>query len=548
MVGDLSVAEELIAALLLVVMLGAAGVAAWLAAGVWTAGDLLERALGAGVLVLAQLVGIPLVLGMLGWLWLPAVLLIQLAVVAGAFAWTRQRQANHHAAASEGPRRSWNVLDVVGLAAASTYAVVAVGFSLRRRRSFDFDTKEYHLSNLAAWLQEGSIWDLPYAQPGSFSATHPGNGELLGLWLALPTHGDELAYAAPALVGVLAVIASAVLVRELRGGEAGGAGLGAVAAVAVLTAPIYLVTQTHSLSTDLPASGALLASVALLLVARRTELAPPVVLAGVALGLGLGAKYTAFAPAALIGLAAIPLLRRSRRWWLLIPGTVAFAVPWFARNLVRTGNPLFPQDLVGVADSSSPLDQLNTSMLQQIVHRHGDIVRLWLDLGSDLVGPVALALVGGVVAAFARRRTLPDTGAALCVAAVAVGAFVAYLATPVTGGGPTGAAFIIASCFRYVLVAVLLSTALWAAVAPQATGGGFPRGRVGVERLATHHRHEPSRRSRPLWSHDRGARAVRRPRHLDQVGRGRPRWNAALAGARRPWRCGGARGSWGSRW
>ena len=485
MPGELSAVREVGAAFALVAMLGAAGVAGWSVAGVSFARDLLARVLAAAVLVVGQLVGIPLLLGVLGILSLPTVLVVHLGVVGAAVLWARPRLP---ARATE-PRLQpgWGPLDIAGLAAGAAYAVVGLAYSLRRTRSFDFDTKEYHLSNLASWLQEGSIWQLPYAQPGNVTATHPGNGELLGLWLALPTHGDELVYAAPMAFGVLAVLASAVLVRELRGGEPGSAGLGAVAAVAVLSAPLYLVTQVHSLSTDVSASAGLLAAVALLLVARRTGTVAAVALAGMALGLGLGAKYTAFAPAALIALAAIPLLRWSRRWWWLVPGTVAFAVPWFARNLARTGNPLFPQDLEVVDGAQSPYTHLNTTILHHITSGHGAIVREWADLGSDLVGPVALALGAGVIATLVRRRQLPDAGAALLVAAIAVGATVAYLVTPVTGGGPTGVPFIIASCFRYGLVSVLLATALWGGVTPRRVAAGSLAAVIGwnLWRLAT---------------------------------------------------------------
>jgi hypothetical protein len=48
----------------------------------------------------------------------------------------------------------------------------------------------------------------------------------------------------------------------------------------------------------------------------------------------------------------------------------------------------------------------------------------------------------------------------------------AYLITPVTGGGPTGVPFIIASCFRYGLVSILLAAALWSGVAPRRVAAG----------------------------------------------------------------------------
>jgi len=461
--AELSVAREAAAAVALVLMAGSAVAAAWAVTPRWSSSDRLERCLVGAVVVLAQAVGVPLVLGLVGLLNLAAVVLVHLGVAAGAMAW-RRRQPTTVAAAGAEPPGGWHPADLAGLGAAVAYVALGAALSLRRVRSFDFDTKEYHLSNLASWLQDGSIWHLPYAQPGSVTATHPGNGELLGLWLALPTHGDELVYVAPVVFGVLAIVASAFLVRELRGREAGSAGLGALAAVAVLTAPVYLATQIDSLSTDLPATAGLVAAVALLLLARRDGRAAPVALAGVALGLGLGAKYTAVAPAFLIALAGMVLLRWGRRWWLLVPGIVGFAGPWFLRNLLATGNPLFPLDLKVVDGGETPYNLLNTTMLHHLLHRNGDVVRTWVDLGADFVGPAALVVLAGVVLGILRRRANEDSTAVLVLAGLVTGATLAYLATPVTGGGPSGLSFIIASCFRYGLFGVLLGVGFGAAM------------------------------------------------------------------------------------
>ncbi len=459
MTGELSIVREVVAAALLVLMAGCSMGTAALVAPFVSSVDRLERLLVTGLLILAQAVGIPLALGALGLLHPPLVVVTHLAVL-GLASWRLRRRGRASAGdlrAIPAGARAWHTTDLAGVAAGTAYLFLGVASSLRRARSLDFDTKEYHLSNLASWLQRGSLWHLPYAQPGSVTATHPGNGEMMGLWLALPTHGDELVYLAPMLFAPLCILAAAVLVRELRGGERGAAGLGALAAVAVLAAPIYLGTQVDSLSTDLPAAAGLLGGVALLFVARRGNRSATVALAGISIGLGLGAKYTAVVPAAVIVAVAVLILRRRSDWWLLVPGVATFAAPWFVRNLVATGNPLFPQDLKVVDGGVTPYNVLNTSILHQILDGRSAIVRSWIGLAADLVGPVLLIVPFALVVAVVRPGRASDRRGLGLLAVVSAGALLAYMATPVTGGGPTGLDFIIASCFRYGLVGVLLT-------------------------------------------------------------------------------------------
>jgi hypothetical protein len=456
---DLSFARELSAALLLVGMGGASLVVAWVVAARLSASDALLRAAVAVLLLIAQPIGISLLLAMVGGLWLPLVLIAHVLLAAVV---VRRLGGPRWGGSGVGP-----VTHRVGavLVAGATGAYVGLGtyLSLTGGRSREFDTQDYHLTNLATWLRSGDLWGLPYAQPGSVTATHPSNGELLGTWLALPTHGDELVYLVPLLFGVLAILGMALLVRELRPEEPWAPIAGAAAALAVLTAPVYFV-QLDSLLTDLVAAACVVTAVALLLVARRVPATWVVVMAGVALGLGLGSKYTAVIPTAAVVVAAAALLRNLTRVAWLVPGTAAFAAPWFVRNIVTTGNPLFPQDLKVVDGSETPYDILNTSMLHHLVDRNTSILASWVRLGGRFVGPVVVLLAAGLVVAAVRAwRDRTWTSAAVLAALVLV-TFLGYAATPVTGGGPDGLAFIITSCFRYALIAVMLGAALGTAM------------------------------------------------------------------------------------
>ena len=373
-------------------------------------------------------------------------------------------------------RRSWSPLDLLAVGASTVYVTLGVLLSLTVQRSFEFDTKEYHLANLASWLQAGHIWGLPYSQPGSMTANHPSSGEIFGLWLALPSHGDELVYLAPVAFGILAILASALLGRELAGDEHGAA-LGALAATAVLTAPIYFL-QVESLLTDLIAAASIVAGVAFLVLAHRSSHPPTplVALAGIALGLGIGSKYTALLPGLAIGFAAIVLLRRSRVWWWLVPGVLVFAAPWYLRNIITTGNPLFPQPIGPIDGAKSPYDLLDASMLDHLLDGETDILRHSATLARQFIGP-ALALIAlGIVASAIRWVRGRDRMAVGYVGGLAVVSLLVYLATPYTGGGPTGLNFIIVSCFRYAMIGVLLAAVVGAALTARWLGGAL----VGV--------------------------------------------------------------------
>jgi hypothetical protein len=338
--------------------------------------------------------------------------------------------------------------------------LLSVVVTIRGPLSADFDTREYHITNMAHWMQDGNLWTLPYAGPGSITATHPGNGELFDAWLSMPSHGDELAYLGATAFGVLAVLAGAVVARQLGG--RGSTAAGAMLSVAVLAAPIYFVTQTDSLATDLPSAAPLVAGLAFILIARRRPTVPIVLLAGASLGLGLGAKYTALAPGALtvvVGLVLLP-----RKWWTwLVPGLAVLGLPWFVRNLAQTGNPLFPLDLPGFEGGETPIDILDQSMLDHVVDREGEIIERWARLIGRLIGPLLILVIPGVAIAWKR---LDDKRATIACSALAVLAVGAQLALPYTGGGTTGLEFLIASCFRYGLAAVLFGAAVAAAALP----------------------------------------------------------------------------------
>ncbi|MDP9325081.1 MAG: hypothetical protein M3O87_00915, partial [Candidatus Dormibacteraeota bacterium] len=231
--------------------------------------------------------------------------------------------------------------DALALSLGLSLATVAALAELRGP-SFSFDTSWYHIVNAAEWLKTGSTWSVPFSVPGTFLSFYPGSSDLVGTWLMLSTHQDQLAYLPPVAFGALLVLATAVVASELGA----PAWLGALAGLALVASPLTWQFQAHSLMSDLPATAAVVAAIALILRGARQPdgMAWPL-LAGAALGIGIGSKYTAWIPSILVlgvVLALFPRGRRLRSLSLAVAGSAALGGFWLLRNLVVTANPIFP--------------------------------------------------------------------------------------------------------------------------------------------------------------------------------------------------------------
>jgi 4-amino-4-deoxy-L-arabinose transferase-like glycosyltransferase len=345
----------------------------------------------------------------------------------------------------------------------SGVAAFAAIQTVRGRATGEADTRSYHLANLVEWYRSHSIWHLPFQNAGYFTATHPGNGELVGVSALAATGSEQLAYLATIPFGLLVVLACASIARDLGGDW----GTGALAAVAVVAAPVSFSTQANSLATDLAAAAGLLAAVACLLRFRRGADHRWLLFAGVALGLGLGSKYTVFVPVAAVALAAL-VIHRLRALWL-VPGLALFAGPWFIRNAVTTGNPIFPQGVTFggrevLPAGESPLLALSTTMADHVLNARTEVLGRWAELAARLYGPVLVIAGMGLLVAVLRR---PRRAPVLAVAALTAVAVLGYLMTPFTGAGVAGLDFLMGSNLRYALPAILLGTALAAATIPR---------------------------------------------------------------------------------
>ncbi len=450
--------NHLAAAAYLVCVVGSVVLAA-AAVSRWSRADALDRALVAGVAGISIPVGSGLALGMVGLLS-PGPFLVT-HVVIGSVAAARLARTEVH----ERAPAAWSITGTTAVVIGCLLGFLALVPTLAGRLTQDHDTTAYHITNLVTWVNQHSIWELPFQNTGFFTATHPGNGELLAAPMLLATGSDQLVYVVNIVFGALCVLGCAMIARELDARP----DLGALAALALVGAPIVFGTQAHSLATDLPAAAGIAVGVAALLRARHSRDNRWIAVAGCALGFAMGSKYTVLLIVPVIaGLAVLAQRRRLRTMALLAPGIVVLAGPWFLRNLVATGNPVFPQAVrIGGVEifegGDSPLLGLKTTLLDHVIHGNWSVVGLWADINRDLYGPAAVIAVIGLV--FAWFWT-PQRRERVAVAGIGALALFVYAITPYTGGGPDGLAFLVGSNSRYTMTAAFLGVALAVVVMP----------------------------------------------------------------------------------
>lgn len=280
-------------------------------------------ALGAGALTVAAGA-----LGLSGLLSpVPLLLVSTVAACGGGLALYRSRDRLRWAVTPGWP---WALI----LVAAALSAVAATS------PSPFYDQWHYHLGVPFQSLRAGHLW----ASPQHGYSMMPANMGLLytyalagpGVWAAQMTHW---------WMGALAVAAVGALAHRLRPGAGPLA-----AAVFACTPAVWGMATVAGADLGVAAYGAC-AWLALLLRREQPERSRRwAVLIGVLVGLAVGCKYLAIVTVAVpLGVFALVAAPRSERRTDRLVGAIivtlaalAVAAPWGLRNLVATGNPVYP--------------------------------------------------------------------------------------------------------------------------------------------------------------------------------------------------------------
>ncbi len=375
---------------------------------------------------LAAMAGFPIlvyavqmVLGNLGLLGIGPAILLLLAVAGplAVLAWRRSAK-DEGSRADEPTKRSEEEVAYWWLGFGLLCGVGALAFASTclQGTSFCGDDLVYHATAPAKWYQEQKLSLAPHYYNGYYAM----NAELFSLWFILPFGRDGMVWMAGAYWTFLFAAATFVLVRV----QGQRAHVAAMCTALVLAAPPVLGMACTFTACDLAAAALVLAATAMAMPSRNLASGGDRVVdaayAGLLSGLALGIKIT-MAPPALILLAVVAVLpRRTISVRQRILAVTVFAASlvftggyWYVRNLILTGNPLFPAT---VAIFSGPFDaatQRPTKLIYWLFGA-GSNMKQRLALAVDFTTwPLGLFLVsagGGLLALvrLLRRKALDD--------------------------------------------------------------------------------------------------------------------------------------------
>ncbi len=232
----------------------------------------------------------------------------------------------------EGP----NLLFVLAMAVAGLFALVGV---LAPSDTLDWDTLAYHLAVPKLWLQAGQIHFIPAIHHSNF----PSTVEDLYIW-GLTYGGQSGAKAFSLMFFVLGLVAIFGICRKQYSAQAGW-----WASLAFATIPVVL---WESGTGYIDVAHGLYGGLGVVFAARflsDTKSRANLFIAAVMLGFAAGTKYTGLQT---IGVVAFVLVVSSLRQKDLTMGiksaalvglvSMVIAGPWYVKNVVQTGNPVYP--------------------------------------------------------------------------------------------------------------------------------------------------------------------------------------------------------------
>ncbi|MEZ4318644.1 MAG: hypothetical protein R3F61_14110 [Myxococcota bacterium] len=352
-------------------------------------------ATGAFVLAMAVATGIPLVLGLLQLLAWPAVLLTLVAALAAVLV------AERRVPVADPPAVEPVTSPLTTLVGAMLGASLGVWFGRPgwSGTGFCFDDITYHAAIPSQWLQWGAIDYVPF----SYQAYYALNSELLSLWFMVPT-GDPTHASLAVLLFVGLIVCGTLSMSETH--DVPPHVTMAIVATMFASHRVLDFSRTFS-STDLAMTAYIVAALAFALRPPSVRMA---LWCGLAGGLAIGTKVSAIPPMAVVGLWWLVRARKGRVDLPLVYtlGLLAFGSYWYVRNLVHTGNPVFPAEIGPFEGPFEPETARRTALIHYI-EAHGHELEWWIDMVyGRLNWPEYLgiaSMVGYVVALVAGFRS-----------------------------------------------------------------------------------------------------------------------------------------------
>jgi len=321
---------------LAVIVCATAGAAGTIEARAFPNGSVIQRWIRASVIADALIVAGMLLLGATARLTVSGIVSVQAAVLIAALCLPRARTPPDRGQAQDAVPRTLPGIPLLPLSIVGALVVFAVAFALGHAPFTLYDSLSYHLHFAARWVQDHAISIIPTPFSDEAQAYAPANGELFLAWLMLPIQSDALARMGQFPFALLAALTLFALARRL----------GAPAAHAIYPAAFFLlsrpvVEQMVGANVDLICAALFLATLLLTVIAVEDDRAADWAVCGVSAGLFWGTKYLALVYAPVLLLLAFARGPRTRMWWAL-PAAALFALPWYARNWIVAGSPIYP--------------------------------------------------------------------------------------------------------------------------------------------------------------------------------------------------------------
>lgn len=372
-------------------------------------------------------------------------------------------------------------------------------------RLWVWDDYTYHMVYPALWLRGHAIAAATPAQAFTMQAWYPLSASVVATWFMVPfsgARGEALAWVS--LTGLLyaGIVAAGVGALYQRLGCRRGAW--AVPVVLFATSQRTAVMAGSFSDADLGQAASLFGALVFAIPRADAETARDVRVdgwyAGLLTGMALGVKVSAAAPA-LVVLLALALRARAlgthsgERVRAMVGVGLIFAVSWaatggywYARNVVHTGNPVYPAAFLAWPGATFP----ETTLLEY-GHRYGvrrtlaDALEVYLNWPRLHAWLAIAGLAGLAVWLTARRKSLtrPQRYFACTALAVAASVLVLLPAAPFSAGNAMTfrSGFVHWDSMRYVGIVFLLGWAALGALVDAGAGAG-PRGTLAAVCIA----------------------------------------------------------------
>ncbi len=257
--------------------------------------------------------------------------------------------------------------------------------------------------NPAWWARAGALELVPL----TYQAYYPANAELFALWFVVPFPTDALANASVLVWMALVVLACATIAHEQ---DLARLPVALALACFVFSPEIGFFAESYC-ANDLAVAGLGMTMLALAWTGGTPGPRGRSLLSGLAAGLALGTKVSVAPQVLLVAVwfGSTRLGSGAGRKGLaaFLAGVLLAGSSWYARNLLLTGNPVYPAELGPLQGPFSAAAQRKTSLVPAILDG-GSQVLFWVEfVGRRFDWPLALGVLSflgyGVGAAVALR-------------------------------------------------------------------------------------------------------------------------------------------------